>query len=176
MKRLSKKLIALVMAMTMVLAMGVTAFANEVPTSNTVTVTVKIKNPNITEESPQEYLYNDSVTVNKNASLYTLTDATTIENYGTATAMDAIIDAADTISYHKVQYLDTETWEPIDQYGIAIDSINNHAGTSTSNADGTTTYRYWELKINGSPADNYATNYVLTNGMIIEMDWSEFTY
>ena len=90
--------------------------------------------------------------------------------------MDALIATGETITYHKVQYLDTETWEPIDQYGIAFDSINGKAGTSVKNTDGSTTYQYWELCINGSSASNYATNYVLTEGMNITVKWSSMTY
>ncbi|WP_353963093.1 DUF4430 domain-containing protein [Anaerobutyricum hallii] len=50
------------------------------------------------------------------------------------------------------------------------------AGTSVDNGDDTTTYKYWELYINDVSASNYATNYVLTDGMNITVKWSSMIY
>lgn len=161
-----KKGLALLLALVMAMGLSVTTMASE---TDTVTVTVQIQKDN-------GYLYNDSVTLDKDKSLYTLTDASSIENYGTATAMDAILATGLGVNYYKVQYLDTETWEAIDRYGLAFDKVGNCEGTSVKNADGTTTYYYWELKIDGSSASEYATSYKLTDGMLIQVDWSSFTY
>ena len=174
MKKSMKKLTALLLAMVMVLAMGLTSFAatNDDEITNPVTVKVTIQNPN-----GGYFLDNQSVTLDKNKSLYTLTDAAIIENNGTATAIDAIIKAVNNnINYYKVQYVEYGTWEPIDQYGLAFDTLNGIKGTSVDNEDGTTTYFYWEVKINGTSAANYATNYVLTDGMEIEVLWSSYVY
>lgn len=166
-----KRMLAVVMAVVMMMGLGITSMAATTD-SNKVTVHVTIQNP----DAPSQNIFDDDVTVDKNTTLYKLEDAATIENYGTATAMDALLATGKTITYHKVQYLDTETWEPIDQYGIAFDSIAGKAGTSVKNTNGTTTYKYWELRVDGSSASNYATNYVLTEGMNILVKWSEMTY
>lgn len=172
-----KRMLAVMLAVVMMMGLGVTSMAATTEDSNKVTVHVKIENPAAQEDkTASEIIFDGNVTVDKDTTLYTLEDAATIENYGKATAMDALIATGKTITYHKVQYLDTETWEPIDQYGIAFDSIDGTAGTSVKNTDGSTTYKYWELCINGPSASNYATNYVLTEGMNITVKWSSMTY
>ena len=167
-----KRMLAVMLAVVMMMGLGVTSMAATTEDSNKVTVHVTIQNP----DNASKNIFEGNVTVDKDTTLYTLEDAATIENYGKATAMDALIATGETITYHKVQYLDTDTWEPIDQYGIAFDSINGKAGTSVKNTDGSTTYQYWELCINGPSASNYATNYVLTEGMNITVKWSSMTY
>ena len=151
-----KRMLAVMLAVVMMMGLGVTSMAATTEDSNKVTVHVTIQNP----DNASKNIFEGNVTVDKDTTLYTLEDAATIENYGKATAMDALI----------------ATWEPIDQYGIAFDSINGKAGTSVKNTDGSTTYQYWELCINGPSASNYATNYVLTEGMNITVKWSSMTY
>ena len=117
-----KRMLAVMLAVVMMMGLGVTSMAATTEDSNKVTVHVKIENPAAQEDkTASETIFDGNVTVDKDTTLYTLEDAATIENYGKATAMDALIATGKTITYHKVQYLDTETWEPIDQYGIAFD-------------------------------------------------------
>lgn len=164
MKRLSKKLIALVMAMTMVLAMGVTSFAAENDADYTVSVTI---------------IDQTGASVTKNVEVddeSSYSDYTEIENNGSATAFDAIKKAVNHVmTYHKVQYVQynssTDTWDPIDQYGFAIDSVN---GTSGYYDSATGEYHYWELLINGSVAENYATYYTLDNVNYITLRWATY--
>lgn len=167
-----KRMLAVMLAVVMMMGLGVTSMAATTEGSNKVTVHVTIQNPDDTSKN----IFDGNVTVDKDRTLYTLEDAATIENYGKATAMDALIATGKTITYHKVQYLDTTTWKPIDQYGIAFDSIDGIAGTSVDNGDDTTTYKYWELYINDVSASNYATNYVLTDVMNITVKWSSMIY
>lgn len=124
-----KRMLAVMLAVVMMMGLGVTSMAATTEGSNKVTVHVTIQNPDDTSKN----IFYGNVTVDKDTTLYTLEDAATIENYGKATAMDALIATGKTITYHKVQYLDTTTWKPIDQYGIAFDSIDGIAGTSVDN-------------------------------------------
>ena len=157
-----KRMLAVMLAVVMMMGLGVTSMAATTKDSNKVTVHVTIQNPDDTSKN----IFYGNVTVDKDRTLYTLEDAATIENYGKATAMDALIATGKTITYHKVQYLDTTTF----------DSIDGIAGTSVDNGDDTTTYKYWELYINDVSASNYATNYVLTDGMNITVKWSSMIY
>lgn len=84
MKRLSKKLIALVMAMTMVLAMGVTSFAATPDEDDLITVPVKVEIVNL----PSSYsgsqqvgvIFNGNVTIDttdqQNPTVMDFIDAT----------------------------------------------------------------------------------------------------
>lgn len=177
-KKLVKKITAVALSCTMVMAMGVTAFAanNEAADADTVTVRVQIENP----KAEGQYLFNEDVTLDKDASLYKLPgdENATIENNGKATAMDAIIDAADSINYYRVQYMEEQedgTWEYIDRYGIAFDELNG-TKQKTETVGDKTVYSYWQLRVDNKEANDYATHYVLKDGMTITVDWSTYEY
>lgn len=112
MKRLSKKLIALVMAMTMVLAMGVTSFA-ATPSNNKITVPVKVEivtlPSNYTGTQQVGVLFDDDVTIN-------------LRQNTAPTAMDFIDATGLTISKSSDG-----------QYISAISGVENYDETYTSN-------------------------------------------
>lgn len=187
-----RRVTALLMAMVMVLAMGVTSFAAE---NDTVTVNVKIQNPAYAEaladgdstEGIEQYWFDGEVTLDADESLYTIADAGTVENYGTATAMDAIIQAVNdsdltdkTIDCYRVQYTvydpSSGEWVPVEgRYGIAFNQLSTAAGSSTTEG-GVTTYKYWEVVVDGTSASDYATAYVADDNMTVEVNWSVFSW
>lgn len=177
MKRLSKKLIALVMAMTMVLAMGVTSFAATPNADGKYPINVVV-----TDKNNQTVSY--PVTLTPNQSLYTQAEGETIENYGTATAFDAVLAtgkvnfATDT---ETVQYLNTTTWQPINRWGKAINAFDGQAGTSTQLENGKTEYGYWALYISEDGetydyADEYATAYLAEDIEAVKLVWETMIY
>ena len=113
MKRLSKKLIALVMAMTMVLAMGVTSFAATPDEDDLITVPVKVEIVNL----PSSYSGSQQVGVIFNGNV--TIDTTDQQN---PTVMDFIDATGLTISKSSDG-----------QYISAINGVANYDETYTSN-------------------------------------------
>ena len=94
-----KRMLAVMLAVVMMMGLGVTSMAATTEDSNKVTVHVTIQNP----DNASKNIFEGNVTVDKDTTLYTLEDAATIENYGKATAMDALIATGETITYHGHQ-------------------------------------------------------------------------
>lgn len=164
MKRLSKKLIALVMAMTMVLAMGVTSFAATPNADGKYPIEVKYDSnfDGVADQTTTVYLNADGSA--DNVTKYAQPGSNTIENYGVATAFDALYATGKVNNYYEVQYVDS-SWQPIDTFGIAFDKFNGKEGTSETLSNGKTRYYYWNVAIKSSAdgsytsANDYATHY-----------------
>lgn len=161
MKRLSKKLIALVMAMTMVLAMGVTSFAAETTTNDTCTVTFTINRKNGDEKTA---LVSDAIVVEVPVGQ---TVKTAVETK---------------LSAYYPHFTDVENEDGEYQYSY-LDSMKfgsetlASAGTSTPSVPGDWTHGTyegwdWEYYVNNVYAQDYMSSHVITGNCTIELDYA----
>ena len=105
-----------------------------------------------------------------------------IENYGVATAFDALYATGKVNSFKAVEYLDTTTWEGTGVYGIAFDEFNGTKSDSKKLDSGKTRYYYWEVSIKDAGAEkyvsaqNYATNYLASNIQSVKVTYTYMDY
>lgn len=163
--KMFKRMVAVMLAVVMMMGLGVTSMAASVKSTPYTAIVTIIDENNVAKQY--------SVPVEEKSSYSGYEE---IENNGEATAFDAINVAVNDVKYHKVQYVqyngDTGKWESIDKYGFAIDAVNGKEGTYDA---ATGKYHYWELLINGQVADNYATNYLLSEGYTnITLRWATY--
>lgn len=113
---------------------------------------------------------------------YSQPDTNEIENYGVATAFDALNATGKVNSFKAVEYLDTTTWEGTGVYGIAFDEFNGTKSDSKKLDSGKTRYYYWEVSIKDDGAEkyvsaqNYATNYLASNIQSVKVTYTYMDY
>lgn len=158
-----RKFTALLMAMVMVLAMGVTSFAAE-NTTYTIPVEYDSDFDGTADKTVYVTLNEDGsyVDSNGNSHKYTQPSGYSIENYDKATAFDALYATGLLDDYYAVEYLDTTTWQGTGVYGMAFDTFNGRSGRPEDLPNGQTRYYYWNYQVDtGSgyvSSDNYATH------------------
>lgn len=158
-----RRVTALLMAMVMVLAMGVTSFAAE---NTTYTIPVEYdsdfngtadKTVYVALNEDGSYVDSDGV-----SHKYTQSSGYSIENYDKATAFDALYATGLLDDYYAVAYVASPDWEPTGVYGMAFDTFNGRSGRSETLPNGQTRYYYWNYQVDtGSgyvSSDNYATH------------------
>lgn len=188
-----KRIMAIVLAFVLVFGLNVTSFA-----STTKTVTVKVENPNYKEaiwnqqstDGIPQYLINTTVVVPDDVSQYAnlISNANTVENYGTATAMDALIKALNdstlvdkTINCSRVQYTawdeEAEDYVLIDRYGVAFSRYSSYSQVSYYDPSiQKTVYKYWQTNYNGNVTADYATAYTLSDNDVVEIKWDRYVW
>lgn len=155
-----RKFTALLMAMVMVLAMGVTSFAAE-NTTYTIPVEYDSDFDGTADKTVYVTLNEDGsyVDSNGNSHKYTQSSGHSIENYDKATAFDALYATGLLDDYYAVEYLDTTTWQGTGVYGMAFNTFNGMSGGSvTDDETGVTTYTYWNLQIKEKNSDSYVSS------------------
>ena len=176
---ISKKILALIMAFTMVFGLSVTAFAD-----TTKSVQVTVTKP--ATASSDAVSINTSVNVPVESRSYTTT-YTDIENMNVGTAYDAVYLATNSLGSSRMQYMEEDdegNWVFVNKYGLQIESVNGISQESTDVitqvVDGveyhTATYGYWNLTINGSYAPYYSTRYTIDNVSSVGLTWDTYTY
>lgn len=163
MKRLSKKLIALVMAMTMVLAVGVTSFAAETRTGNddTCTVTFTINRKNGDEKTA---LVSNAIVVEVSVG-QTVKDAVETKLSAYNPHFTDVYDDDDVYQYSYLDYMK-----------IGDDELAS-AGTSTPSVPGDWTHGTyegwdWEYYVDNVYAQDYMSSHVITGDCAIELDYA----
>ena len=179
-----KRMLAVMLAVVMMMGLGVTSMARE------TTYTVKIYLQTATRNASGVVTGTDklnsgnpvTVTVNAGTYKYSQPDTNEIENYGVATAFDALYATGKVNSFKAVEYLDTTTWEGTGVYGIAFDEFNGTKSDSKKLDSGKTRYYYWEVSIKDDGAEkyvsaqNYATNYLASNIQSVKVTYTYMDY
>ena len=166
-----KRMLAVMLAVVMMMGLGVTSMAATPSADGKYTILVEI------DTNGGSYTGTDGQTYK-----YSQPDTNEIENYGVATAFDALYATGKVNSFKAVEYLDTTTWEGTGVYGIAFDEFNGTKSDSKKLDSGKTRYYYWEVSIKDDGAEkyvsaqNYATNYLASNIQSVKVTYTYMDY
>lgn len=180
MKRLSKKLIALVMAMTMVLAMGVTSFAAE---NTTYSVTINGTPYSVTAPTSKMC---DQVSNSENATVITAGDILlkAIEQRTNKTVAQLIQENQLVLGWDQNNLVNGKAGLYISKVGNQAESTTYYwLNPDTYEDDGYYEYEYdgsyWSLGINGDYASYYVSHYLpeeIGTGITFDYIESNFTF
>lgn len=116
------------LAVVMMMGLGVTSMAATPSADGKYTILVEIdtNGDGNAEDKIPVYLNADGSYTGTDGQTYKYSqpDTNEIENYGVATAFDALYATGKVNSFKAVEYLDTTTWEGTGVYGIAFDEFN----------------------------------------------------
>ena len=119
-----KRMLAVMLAVVMMMGLGVTSMAATPSADGKYTILVEIdtNGDGNAEDKIPVYLNADGSYTGTDGQTYKYSqpDTNEIENYGVATAFDALYATGKVNSFKAVEYLDTTTWEGTGVYGIAF--------------------------------------------------------
>lgn len=181
-----KRMLAVMLAVVMMMGLGVTSMAATPSADGKYTILVEIdtNGDGNAEDKIPVYLNADGSYTRTDGQTYKYSqpDTNEIENYGVATAFDALYATGKVNSFKAVEYLDTTTWEGTGVYGIAFDEFNGTKSDSKKLDSGKTRYYYWEVSIKDDGAEkyvsaqNYATNYLASNIQSVKVTYTYMDY
>ncbi len=160
MKKTSKKILAMVLALMMVLSMGATAFAAEEPEDITVTLSV------VNEDPTGEAFEDVDVTLPDGSTIYTLLTEYNRSNGDTGDVLWTTTGSTygdswylDSMSYGGADYATEPSEKAPANYNIAENAWYKGYGllSVNKNDDGTTSYTYlyagyaWTYDVEGNP-------------------------
>ena len=181
-----KRMLAVMLAVVMMMGLGVTSMAATPSADGKYTILVEIdtNGDGNAEDKIPVYLNADGSYTGTDGQTYKYSqpDTNEIENYGVATAFDALYATGKVNSFKAVEYLDTTTWEGTGVYGIAFDEFNGIKSDYKKLDSGKSRYYYWEVSIKDDGAEkyvsaqNYATNYLASNIQSVKVTYTYMDY